>query len=167
MCERKKARKPTVKEFEEAQQKYFAKVERYAVGLGMKYLNQFFRDMRRRDMRRNGFAVGVMGRSQWMKATHRPKYAGGFLTHGLDEIIPHMPSRLEDLDEHLCHIGEEPEHLYEKWRREADAAVKYPTILDRQPCDVPNEEPSRSLPSMIGMFKRRKIDKSEFDGIKV
>lgn len=156
-----------MKELEEALQRYFARVERYALNLGMKYLTQFFREMRRRDMRRNRFAVGVMGRSQWMKASHRPKSAGGFLTHGRDEIIPHMPSRLEDLDDHLGHIGEEPEHLYEMWRLEADAAVKYPKILDCQPCDVPSEEPSRSLPSSNGMFKRRKIDKSVFDGIKV
>ena len=164
-------RKVTDDELRIAEGKWLAKVDAYIIRKAMKYLNAFYRDMRKTAMRKTGKHVRF-DKSARMKASHlQVGIAGGILPYSKDEIIPFSNGLgVHDLHEYIERTGNESNILIEKWRQEAEQTVRYPAILrDYEPDDGVNLDqflvspPDSLMARFVGTGVIKKHDCSDWD----
>lgn len=124
-------KKYTEDQVQEANSRYFNKIEKKSIKLGLQYLGKRFRTIRQTAMKKNGNYQRLIGRKAWMTKTFSSVDEGGYLPFYKEEILPSEVGikSAQELWSYIEITGDDGDFLIAKWRDEAEQTVKMPKIL--------------------------------------
>jgi hypothetical protein len=141
-------------------------VEKHAVKLGMKFLRQYFIQMRLDAMRKTTSRHYSSNRER-MKASWLPVNAGGILPMARDELLPtFIPDSVSELEQYVLNAYGNPGQT-QVWFEQALQEVKRPKVLEEamgEDSPVAAQDLPSSLDDLLpGNKNRRTSDFSDFN----